>query len=276
MILVSGATGHVGRPLVDALLAAGRKVRALSRDPAGADLPADVEVAATADLPLDGVDSVFYVMAAFPGGPAEPVARMRDAGVRRIVALSSYSVLDDDHKNMIAVRHRELERRVRETGAEWTFLRPAGGLAATALEWAGRIRAEGVAGFPFGDARTAPVHERDIAAIAARALLTDELVGVAPLFSGPESLSYADRARIIGEVTGEPVRFAEITHDEARQEWLRAGIPPHAVEARLRMFATMVGRPHEISPVDPYLGRSGLSFAQWVADHADEFRKGTS
>ncbi|WP_435974244.1 SDR family oxidoreductase [Streptomyces sp. Qhu_M48] len=275
MILVSGATGHVGRPLVDALLAAGRKVRALSRDPAGADLPAGVEVAATADLPLSGITSAFFVMAAFPGGSAEPIARLKEAGVSRIVALSSYSVLDDDPKNMIAVKHRELERQILETGAEWTFLRPAGGLAATALEWAGTIRTDGVARFPFGDARTAPVHERDIAAVAARALLTDELVGQAPLFSGPESLSYADRARIIGEVTGEPVRFAELGHDEARQEWLAAGIPPHAVEARLRMFATMVGRPHEISPVDPYLGRPGLSFAQWVADHADTFRKGT-
>ncbi|MEU9310352.1 NAD(P)H-binding protein [Streptomyces sp. NPDC048256] len=276
MILVSGATGHVGRPLVDELLAAGRKVRALSRDPATAGLPAGVEVAATADLPLDGITSAFFVMAAFPGGPAEPITRLKAAGIRRVVALSSYSVLDDDPKNMIAVKHRELERQVQEAGVEWTFLRPAGGLAATALEWAGGIRTDGVARFPFGDAWTAPVHERDIAAVAARALLTDELVGEAPLFSGPESLSYADRARIIGEVTGEPVRFAELTHDEARQEWLAAGVPPHAVEARLRMFAKLVGRPHEISPVDSYLGRPGLSFAQWVADHADKFRKGTS
>ncbi|WP_369146275.1 SDR family oxidoreductase [Streptomyces sp. R44] len=275
MILVSGATGHVGRPLVDELLAAGRKVRALSRDPHGAGLPAGVEVAATADLPLEGITSAFFVMAAFPGGTAEPIARLKEAGVRRIVALSSYSVLDDDPKNMIAVKHRDLERQIRETGAEWTFLRPAGGLAATALEWAGQIRTEGVARFPFGEAWTAPVHERDIAAVAARALLTDELVGEAPLFSGPESITYADRARIIGEATGQPVRFAELSHDEARQAWRAAGIPPHAVEARLRMFATMVGRPHEISPVDPYLGRPGLSFAQWAADHADAFRKGT-
>lgn len=276
MILVSGATGHVGRPLVDELLAAGRKVRALSRDPRRASLPDEVEVAATADLPLDGITSVFFVMAAFPGGSAEPIARLKEAGVHRVVALSSYSVLDDDPKNMIAVKHRELERQIRETGLEWTFLRPAGGFAATALEWAEQIRTDGVARSPFADARTAPVHERDIAAVAARALLTDELVGEAPLFSGPESLSYADRARIIGEVIGEPVRFTELTHDEARQEWLRAGIPPHAVEARLRIFAKLVGRPHDISPIEPYLGRPALGFDRWVADHADEFRKATS
>ncbi|MFF4442363.1 NAD(P)H-binding protein [Streptomyces sp. NPDC001621] len=276
MILVTGATGHVARPLVNELLAAGRKVRALSRDPARAGLPDGVEVAATADLPLDGVTSVFFVTAAFPQGHEEPIGKMQAAGVRRIVALSSYSVLDDDPKNMIGVKHRELERRIDETGAERTFLRPAGGFAATALEWAERIRTDGIAPFPFKDAQTAPLHERDIAAMAARALLTDDLVGEAPLFSGPESLSYSDRARIIGEVTGEPVRFAELSHDEARQEWLRAGIPAHAVEARLRMFAKLVGRPHEISPVDSYLGRPGLTFAQWVAEHINSFRKVTT
>lgn len=273
MILVTGATGHVGRPLVDALLAAGQKVRALSRDPATAGLPAGAEVAATADLPLDSITSVFLVLPAFPDGFATLIARMRAAGVRRIVALSSYSVLDDDPKNMIAVKHRALEHAIEQTGVEWTFVRPAGGFAATALEWAPTIRAEGVARSPFGAAMTAPVHERDIAAVAARALLTDDMVGAAPLFSGPESLSYTDRARIIGEAIGEPVRFVELTHDEARQEWLRAGVPPHAVEARLRMFAKLIGHPHEISPVDPMLGRPGLTFAQWAADHADEFRR---
>lgn len=276
MILVTGATGHVGRPLVDKLLAAGRKVRALTRDPAAADLPVGVETAATADLPMDGITSVFFVTAAFPHGTAVPIARMRAAGVRRIVALSSYSVLDDDPHNMIAAKHRELERQIRETGAQWTFLRPAGGFAATALEWAEGIRTDGVARSPFADARTAPVHERDIAAVAARALLTDDLVGAAPLFSGPQSISYADRARIIGEVLGRAVRFEELTDDQARREWLAAGVPPHAVEARLRMFAKLVGRPHEISPVDPYLGRPGLGFAQWVADHIEAFRKVTS
>ncbi|MFD9904229.1 SDR family oxidoreductase [Streptomyces sp. NPDC059063] len=273
MILVTGATGRVGRPLVAELLAADRKVRALTRDPDRAGLPGQAEVAATADLPMDGVTSVFLVTAAFPDGPAEVIARAKQAGVRRIVALSSYSVLDDDPKNQIAVRHRDLERQIEESGLEWTFLRPAGGFAATALEWAGQIRATGVARSPFGQAQTAPVHEKDIAAVAAKALLTDELVGAAPLFSGPQSLSYADRARVIGDVLGEPVRFEELTHDEARGEWLKVGIPPHAVEARLRMFAKLVGQPHPISPVDVYLGRPGLTFAQWVSDHADAFRR---
>ncbi|MDV6263940.1 NAD(P)H-binding protein [Rhodococcoides yunnanense] len=273
MILVTGATGHVGKPLLEELVAVGRKVRALTRNTDLPDLPTSVEVAETVDLPLDGITSVFFVTAAFPQGTAEPIAKMAAAGVQRIVALSSYSVLDDDPKNMIGVKHRELERQIEDSGLEWTFIRPAGGFAATALEWAEQIRTKGVARFPFGDAQTAPVHERDIAAVAARALLTDDLVGKAPLFSGPESLSYRDRARIIGSVTREPVTFDEITEDEARREWSLAGVPPHAVEARLGMFARLTHGPHDVSPVDPILGRSGLGFAQWVAEHIDDFRK---
>jgi uncharacterized protein YbjT (DUF2867 family) len=272
MILVTGATGRVGRPLVDLLLAAGAKIRALTRDPDTADLPDGVEVASTAELPMDGVASVFYVMAAFPEGPARLLDKAREHGVRRIVALSSYSALDEDPQNFLAVKHRQLERAIEDSDIPWTFLRPAGGFAATALEWAEQIRTTSVARGPYGDAQGAPVHEHDIADVAAKALLTDDLLGARPLFSGPESVSYADRARIIGEVIGRPVRFEEIPHDEARLEMLAAGIPAPAIEARLRMFAKLVGVPHEISPVEPFIGKPGRTFATWVADHADAFR----
>ncbi|MEU6226846.1 NAD(P)H-binding protein [Streptomyces sp. NPDC047042] len=271
MILVTGATGHVGRPLVDLLLAAGQRVRGLTRDPSRAGLPEGVEAARTEDLPLDGIDAVFFVLAAFPEGPAELIRRAREHGVRRIVALSSYTALDDDPKNFIAVRHRDLERRIEESGLEWTALHPAGGLAVTALEWREQIRATGVARGPYARAHSAPLHERDIAEIGARALLTDELLGTKPLFSGPESITYADRARLIGEAVGRPVRFEEITHDEARKEMAEVGIPPGAIEARLRMFAQLVDAPHPISPVDRFLGRPGRTFRRWAEDHVADF-----
>jgi uncharacterized protein YbjT (DUF2867 family) len=257
---------------VDELLRNGANVRAVSRSPASANLPAGVAVARTEDLPLDGVTSAFFVLAAFPDGSGEFVKRAKDHGTRRIVALSSYSVLDDDPKNLIAVRHRELEREIEDSGLEWTFLRPAGGLAVTALEWADQIRREGVARGPYGRAHTAPVHERDVAEVAARALLTDDLVGEKPMFSGPQSLTYADRARLIGEAIGRPVRFEELSHDEARAEMRKVGVPPGAIEARLRMFVTLVDRPHEISPLEPFTGRPARTFAQWATDHAAAFR----
>lgn len=271
MILVTGATGHVGRPLVDLLLASGAGVRALTRDPAGARLPEAVDVARTDELPMKGIDSVFFVLAAFPQGPTELIRRAQEHGVRRIVALSSYSARDNDPKNSIAVRHQDLERQVEESGLEWTALQPAGGLAVTALEWREQIRNNGVARGPFARAHSAPVHEKDIAELAARALLTDDLLGARPMFSGPESITYADRARLIGEAIGKPVRFEQISHDEARKEMGEVGIPPAAIEARLRMFAALVDNPHPISPVEPFLGRPARSFAQWAADHVADY-----
>ncbi|GAA2789590.1 SDR family oxidoreductase [Saccharopolyspora taberi] len=272
MILVTGATGTVGRPLVSLLVEAGAQVRALSRNPETADLPAGVEVARTEDLPMDGVTSVFFVLAAFPDGPAEVIEKAKAAGVRRIVALSSFSVHDQNPKNGIAIKHRQLEQEIRDSGLEWTFLRPAGGFAITALEWAGQIRGSGIVRFPFGRAHTAPVHERDIADVAALALLGDDLVGATPQFSGPESLTYADRARIIGEALGRELRFQEISADEAREDWRAVGIPPHAIEARLGMFAQQVDVEHPIDPIEPITGKPARTFAQWAADHADDFR----
>ena len=160
MILVTGATGHVGRPLTQMLVDAGAQVRAVSRTPEKAALPPSVEVVPNTDPPLDGVEAVFINLAALPEGPEKIVARAKEAGVRRLVGLSSYSVLDDNPRNAIAVRHRELERVVVDSGLEWVLLRPAGGFATTASGMAGPDpRARRVRG-PFARAHSAPPRKR--------------------------------------------------------------------------------------------------------------------
>jgi uncharacterized protein YbjT (DUF2867 family) len=272
MILVTGVTGHVGRPLTQMLVDAGAQVRAVSRTPEKAALPPSVEVVPNTDPPLDGVEAVFINLAALPEGPEKIVARAKEAGVRRLVGLSSYSVLDDNPRNAIAVRHRELERVVVDSGLEWVLLRPAGGFATTALEWRDQIRERGVVRGPFARAHSAPLHEKDIAEVAALALLTDKLLGTRPMFSGPESVTYEERARLIGEALGREIVFEEISAEEAVEEWVRAGIPLGAARARIHMFAQLVDRPHEISPLEPITGKRGRTFAQWAIDHVGDFR----
>lgn len=272
MILVTGATGHVGRPLSETLVEAGARVRALSRNPSSADLPGPVEVVSNENPSLEGVTAVFLNLAALPDGAGDLIERAREAGVRRLVALSSYSVLDDNPRNAIAVRHRELERFVVDSGLQWVLLRPAGGFASTALEWRDQIRERGVARGPFARAHSAPVHERDIADVAAMALLTDGLLGTCPMFSGPESVTYEDRARLIGEALQRPVVFEEISREKAVEEWVRDGIPAPAAQARIQMFSQLVDRPHEISSIEPITGKSGRTFAQWALDHVADFR----
>ncbi|GAA4616401.1 NAD(P)H-binding protein [Actinoallomurus liliacearum] len=272
MFLITGATGNVGRPLVSALLAAGAPVRALTRRPADAGFPEGVEVAATEDLPMDGVTAVFLHPAVARGGAGPLLKKAVDHGVRRAVVLSSQAALDDDADNWIAVTHRDFERAVEASGLEWVFLRP-GAFASNTLTWARTIRSQGVVRAPYGAAQVNPVHERDIAEVAARALLGDDLAGSAPVLTGPESLSQIDQARVIGEAIGRPVRFEELTPDEARAEMIGGHVPPAVADALLRMFADAVGRPAEASPdVARIMGRPARTFAQWTADHAADFR----
>lgn len=165
MILVIGATGSVGRQVVSQLLDAGADVRALTRDPEAAGLPAGVEVVrgdladpGGLDAILEGVDAVFLVWPFFSAEGATAVvdAIARHAG--RIVYLSA-KVAADDRESFWAV----VERRIEESGLEWTFLRPTG-FAKNTLGWADQIRT-GVVRAPYGQAARSLIDERDIAAV---------------------------------------------------------------------------------------------------------------
>jgi uncharacterized protein YbjT (DUF2867 family) len=271
MILVTGATGSVGRPVVDELVRAGGKVRALSRTPATARLPSGVEVASTAELPLDGISAVFVNPAVFWDGPGELLARAAEHGVRRIVLLSSLAAAYDEPGNVIGRHHLEVEREIEASGLEWTFVRP-GAFASNTLAWAAQIREAGIVRGPYAASHLSPIHERDIAAVAARALLTDDLVGTKPLLTGPESLTQADQARLIGEAIGRPVRYEEIPPEAAREAMLSGSIPPGVVDSLLRMQAEGVGRPADVSPeAERITGRPGRTFAEWAVDHAADF-----
>jgi uncharacterized protein YbjT (DUF2867 family) len=272
MILVTGATGNVGRHVVDALVDAGAEVRALSRDPGTAGLPKSVEVAETDALRLDGVTALFLHPAMVRKGAGALLKKAADEGVRRIVALSSAAALDDDPGNAIAVHHRTLEQEIEESGLQWTFVRP-GAFASNTLQWAEQIRSSGVVRAPYGRAGIAPVDERDIADVAARALLNDDLVGARPVLTGPESVTQIEQVRLIGEAIGRPLRFEEITPEVAREKMVGGHMPPAAADTLLRMMADFEDRPAEVSPaVEQITGRPPRTFAHWAADHAGDFR----
>ncbi|WP_211342931.1 SDR family oxidoreductase [Actinomadura pelletieri] len=273
MILVTGATGNVGRPVVDELLRAGAKVRALTRDPATARLPGGAEVARTDESPLDGITAIFLNPAVFWGGVDDLLARAVEHGVRRVVMLSTSAAVDPDPSNEIAVHHLAIERAIEDSGMEWTFARP-GEFASNALAWRQTIRAGAAVRGPYAAARTTPIHERDIAAVVARALLTDDLVGTRPVLSGPESITVPEKVRLVGEAIGRPTCFEEITPDEARTEMLaHPHMRPGVVDALLKLRAWSVDHPPEPSPeVERITGRPARTFASWAVDHAADFR----
>ncbi|MEU6622789.1 NAD(P)H-binding protein [Streptomyces litmocidini] len=271
-VLVTGATGNVGRHVVRGLLAAGVGVRAMTRAPEKAALPAGVEVVrgdladpASLDAALAGVDRAYLFP--LPGTAEEFTARAAKAGVRRIVVLSSVSAeyADGDYSGD---HHTAVERAVEASGLEWTHVRPGEFMANVLNWWAPSIRAENVVRAPFGGTRSAPVHEADIADVALAALLEDGHVGKAYSFAGPQSLTKYEQVRDLGEVLGRAIRFQELAVEEARALWLGQGMPAEAVDWLLQ-------DPVDV-PVGPtaeqVTGRPARTFAQWVADHRADFQ----
>src|SRR5215831_1321825 len=282
-VLVTGATGRIGSAVVDLLVDAGVPVRALTRRPgAAAMLPPNVEVV-TGDLTvpeslddgLRGIGAVFLVWTAPPTTALAVVERLATYA-RRVVFLSSPHQTPHpffQQPNPMAVLHADIERLIAAAGLESTIIRP-GIFASNALFWwASAIRADGAVRWPYGAAETAPVDDRDVAAVAARSLYQDGHAGGDYVLTGPESLSQAKQVNIIGDVIGRRITFEELSPEEFRREtegsWPRPG-----VDMLLAAWGATIGRPAFItSAVVDILG-SARSFRRWAADHAGAFLEG--
>jgi uncharacterized protein YbjT (DUF2867 family) len=282
-VLVTGATGRVGRAVVAQLLGAGVPVRALTRRPAEAGLPATVEVVAgdftvpeSLDAGLQGVSAVFLVWTAPP--PTAPAVLERVAThARRVVFLSSPHRTPHpffQQPNPMAVLHAEIERLIAAAGLASTIIRPTMFASNVLHWWAGPIREGDVVRWPYGAAETAPIDERDIASVAGRALYEDGHGGGDYVLTGPESLSQAEQVSTIGAAIGRRIRFEEVSPDEFRRE--TAGRwPSPVVEMLLAAWGATIGRPAFVtSTVADILGTPARTFRQWAVDHADAFRRG--
>jgi uncharacterized protein YbjT (DUF2867 family) len=242
MLLVIGGTGHVGRPLVTMLRAAGAPVRALVRDPArAADLRGlGVELAAgdlaeprTVAAAMAGVERVFLA--------TPPDVRQRElqvhaidaarrAGVRHLVKLSVAGA-DEGSRNALLSWHGETDDHLQASGMRWTVLRPHSFMVNT-LAFAPGVAAEGR--FHASDTGRVPfVHPRDVAAVGAGALTAEGHAGQAYEVTGPELLSYADVASTLGRVLGRDVQWVPLPVDAARAGMRAAGMPPWLVDSLL-------------------------------------------
>lgn len=273
-VLVTGATGATGRHVVAGLRERGASVRALVRTPELAGFPPDVETVAGDLLAPEslataakGVDAVFLLWPGFsPEGAREAVAALTEhAG--RVVYLSAMNVRDDQRDNGV---WGTVEQLVERSGVRWTFLR-AGGFARNTLEWADQIRAGDVVRVPHPDAGRSLIHERDIAAVAVRALLDDGHDGAKYVLTGPETLTQREQVRLIGEAVGRTLRVEEQTPDEVRAQ-LQWGDTAY-VDAALAYWAALVDNPEPVTTtVAEVTGAPAHTFRAWAADHADDFR----
>ncbi|MFB6520213.1 NAD(P)H-binding protein [Streptomyces sp. NPDC056401] len=277
MFLVIGATGSVGREAVSLLSEAGEEVAAVTRDPA-ATLPGGAHVVigdpsrpdSIAALP-DGIEAVLLSPRAVGGAAAELLSLAARLGARRVVVLSSSTVEHPAGYRRFADHFRSVEQAVRDSGLRWTFLRCAD-FAANALAWAPQIRATGVVRGAYGDAATSPIHHRDIAEVAVRALLDSGHTGHAYLLTGPQSLDQRDKARLIGEAMGRDVSFQELSPEQVRRAMLAQGLPEDVPDRLLGSLADYANAPGPTTDtVERLLGRPGLTFAEWAADNAAVF-----
>jgi uncharacterized protein YbjT (DUF2867 family) len=276
-ILVTGATGNVGRPLVTQLAAAGVEVRAVTRQPDTAAFPAGVKVLGTAADGLRGASAVFLNSRAL-GDDLEPlVRRARREGVTRLVALSAINADDDFSRQPSRFRgdrNREVEQLAVDSGLEWVSLRPTVFITNFFGMWAPQIQAGDVVNGPYANASTAPIVDRDISAVAAHALLTDDLVGQKIPLTGPQAFTNVEMVDVIGTVLGRPLRYQEVPAEMVRQRFIGLGFSTEFADAYIAFLSTTVKSPALVThEVDKILGRPATTFADAVATHRDLFGK---
>ncbi|MFJ5031038.1 SDR family oxidoreductase [Streptomyces sp. NPDC088560] len=279
MIVVTGATGNVGRPLTQALAEAGEQVTAVSRHAVA--MPDGVRHV-TADLAeltgltpaLDGAKALFLLLSgdlhAPEAKPADIIGLAAASGVRRVVLLSSQGVATRP-LGPSRVAMRAVEDALRESGLDWAVLRP-GGFASNALAWAESVRKEGTVAAPFGDVGVPVIDPADIAEVAAACLLDDRHIGGVYELTGPEVITPRQQAEAIAAELGSRVRFHELTRDEAKATMTRF-VPAELADDTLDIISAPNPAELRISPdVERVLGRAPRPFNGWVARNIAVFR----
>ena len=281
MIVVTGATGNVGRELVRALAESGAEAIATSRQITSADVPdgirhrpADLVDAESLRPVFDGADALFLQN----GGPSAhllDVPHLLDVakagGVERVVLLSSQGVVTRPESDSHGRVGQGIEEAVRQSGLDWTFLRP-GGFHSNAFAWAGSVRAQRTVAAPFGDVGLPAVDPADIAAVAAVTLRSAEHAGQVYKLTGPARITPRQQAAALGEALGEPVGFVEWSRDEARAQML-GFMPEPVVDTTLAILGAPTPAEQRVSPdVERVTGRAPGTFADWARRHAAMFR----
>ncbi|MDN3239575.1 SDR family oxidoreductase [Glycomyces tritici] len=271
MIVVTGATGNIGRPLVEALTAAGEKVVTVSRGDAafGAGVVhrrADLTATETLKPAFEGGEKLFLLTLDPELDVAPILDAAKDAGITSVVLISSQRVGTRPTEALLA-----LEKAAQTSGLEWTVLRP-GGFASNAMLWSEPVRKERTVIAPFGDVALPVIDPRDIAHVAAAALTEDGHAGRTYTLTGPALISPRQQAEAIAAAIGEPVRFVEQSRADAHEQLLQFW-PAKVVEDSLDIIGSPNAAELEISAdVERVLGRPAATFADWARRNAEAFR----
>src|SRR6267154_2971941 len=281
-VLVTGATGTIGRDVARQLSGKGVAARAGVRDQAkarkqfGADIalvPFDFENEKTFSEALEGVEKIFLLPPLLPNQLEVMntfVDAAKRAGVGHIVKLSAIGI--DDETEPTAIKwHGASERHIRESGVAFTFLRPNSFMQNFITYFPPR---NGAIYLPWGNGTASFVDARDIANVAAKALTSDGHGGRIYTLTGPATLGIAEVALILSEVSGREFKYVDVPEAAARDGMLQAGVPPWQVELVIELHA--VNKQNRwsavTSDIEKVTGTPPTDFAQFARDHADKFR----
>jgi len=287
MLLVTGATGNVGRAVLAELANHPVSVRAFVRDPNRLDLPANaaakIEVLSgdiLDDLSLkrafEGIEAAF-IATAFSPRMAEMHQRCalaaKAAGVKRIVQLSGLGA----NSKMCCARGLQwlgqAENFVQETGIPATYLRPTFYMQ-NLFRFAPSIAEQGVIAGPFRSSKWTFIDARDVGAVGGFALLDDRHVGRTYVLTGSEELTYQEVAERMTKVLGKTIRYQDITANEARGRLQAAGASPVMIEATLELWDACASKLINVAPttaVKDITGREPRLFDDFVREHKQTF-----
>lgn len=286
MILVTGATGNIGREVVNLLQDGDEQAVAITRNPATAALPASVQVVGgdpshpqtllSALRAMHDIKTVLISPRALGDATAgEATAQLlkmaAEQGAERVVALSALTVEFGGGYRRFTDAFKDVEDAVKASGLQWTILRSAE-YDSNALAWAPQIRATGAVRSAYGNVATSTIHPRDVAAVSALALVNGAYAQHTYVLTGPQSLTQRERVHLIGEAIGKEIPWIELTPQQAKEAMLAQGLPADVPDRLLGYLASLEQEPGPSShTVEQLLGRPALTFAQWAVEHAAAF-----
>ena len=282
MILITGASGNVGKEVLKQIAASGAKVRAAFQTVTkAAAAPSGVEIATmdynqpeTIQAALKGVDRVFLVGPPTSNLPAlerKAVDEIKQSGVRQVVKLSAIGGRDA----IFPRQHSDSEDYIKSSGVAYTFLRPNGFMQNFITYNGATINTQNAFYGSQGDSKVSHIDLRDIAAVAVKTLTEDGHQGKTYTLTGPEALSNPRVAEILSEDTGREIKYVDLPAEQFKQALLGAGLPEWSANALvdLQQFYRRGGASAVTRDVEQLLGRKPTSFEQFSRDYAQAFQR---